>query len=107
MADINSEFSQAHLEAITETVKYEDGKNHHTRTQDVSRILDHNAHMRENHTKPYYGDAAFRLVGTLPLVVAEQWATETKTKVGTKEFLDVVRKKLADPDNARLVVKGF
>lgn len=91
---------------VNERMIEQDGKLIVSRSQSVESLLDDNKALAEI-APSMHGDAAFRLVGRIPLVVAEQWAAECGEAVGTQGFAAHVRKKLADGDFARLRVKGF
>lgn len=91
---------------IVERMIEEDGKLHVHRSQDVQAILDAN-HEMASIAPSMHGDAAVRFVGRIPLIVAEQWATECGYAIGSPGFADHVRRKLADGDFAKLRVKGF
>ena len=91
---------------VNERMIEQDGKLIVSRSQSVESLLDDNKALAEI-APSMHGDAAFRLVGRIPLVVAEQWASECGEAVGTQGFAAHVRKKLADGDFARLRVKGF
>ncbi len=84
----------------------QDGKLIIQRSQEVQGLLDDNARLAAV-APSAHGDAKFRLAGRIPLVVAEQWATECGAAVGTQEFGLYVKKKLLDGDFARLRVRGF
>ena len=91
---------------VVERMVEEDGKLVISRRQDVSALLDDN-HELSTVAPSMHGDAAFRLAGRIPLVVAEQWSRECGEAIGTQGFAAYVKKKLADGDFARLRVKGF
>jgi len=91
---------------VNERMIEQDGKLIVSRSQNVESLLDDNKALADI-APSMHGDAAFRLVGRIPLVVAEQWAAECGEAVGTQGFAAHVRKKLADGDFARLRVKGF
>jgi len=76
------------------------------RSQDIKSLLDAN-HELSLTAPSMHGDAAFRLAGRIPLVVAEQWSKECGEAVGTKAFGEYVKGKLMDGDFAKLRVKGF
>ena len=91
---------------VTERMFEEDGKLIINRHQDVQALLDDN-HELSTVAPSMHGDAAFRLAGRIPLVVAEQWSRECGEAIGTQGFAEYVKRKLADGDFARLRVKGF
>lgn len=91
---------------VRERMVEQDGKLTIQRSQDVQSLLDDNARLGSI-APSAHGDAKFRLAGRIPLVVAEQWASECGAAVGTQEFGLYVKRKLLDGDFARLRVKGF
>jgi hypothetical protein len=91
---------------VVERMVEEDGKLVISRRQDVRALLDDN-HELSTTAPSMHGDAAFRLAGRIPLVVAEQWSRECGEAIGTQGFAAYVKRKLADGDFARLRVKGF
>ena len=54
-----------------------------------------------------HGDAKARWVGSVPLVIAEQWSRECGAAIGTHEYATYLRRKLSDPDYKNLLVKGY
>lgn len=71
------------------------------RVQDVEPILDDNKRMQSERQKR--GD--FRHLASIPNVILEKWMAEEGAPVlrmGSKEFGEFIRRKLADPDNAFL-----
>jgi hypothetical protein len=91
---------------VKERMVEQDGKLIIQRSQDVQSLLDDNARLGSI-APSAHGDAKFRLAGRIPLVVAEQWASECGAAVGTQEFGLYVKRKLLDGDFARLRVKVF
>jgi hypothetical protein len=86
----------------------EDGGKLHIRQRQtgLESFLDENAAMAA--TAPSaHGDAKFRLAGRIPMVIAETWARECGAAIGTQEFGQHVKRKLADGTFAKLRVKGF
>lgn len=73
------------------------------RTQDVTADLQRAAMLRDNIRK----GADLRLVGTVPMVIAEQWARECGERVGTQGFSEYLKRKLQSGEFARLVVGKF
>jgi hypothetical protein len=103
-----ADFTAAHAAAVVEYEPViEDGVVHTRRVQEIDPVLDFAKHMAENHTKPHYGEAAVRYVGTIPQVLADTWAREAGVAIGTREFLEVAKRKLMDSDYAYLRVRGF
>lgn len=74
------------------------------RVQDVEPILDQNKAYRAEDQKSDWG----RHIGSVPLIVIEQWLHEewnkgnTNIKWGDEEFERLIWRKLYDPDNAYL-----
>ncbi len=91
---------------VTERMFEEDGRLIVSRQQDVQSLLDANQELA-SFAPSMHGQAAFRLAGRIPLVVAEQWSRECGEAIGTQGFAAYVKRKLADGDFARLRVKGF
>jgi hypothetical protein len=90
---------------IVERMIEQDGKLHVQRRQDVQAIIDQN--KREADFLPsMHGEAAYRKVGSIPFVVAEEWAKECGAAIGTKEFALYCKKKLLDGDFAAFRIKG-
>ena len=74
------------------------------RSQDVQRILDFN---KERNIDGHNPRSDMRLATSIPLVVAEMWMRETGTKLGSQEFMEVVKKKLMSGEYSRLIANGF
>ena len=91
---------------VKETMYEQDGNLVVSRSQDVKSLIDAN-HELSLTAPSKHGDAAFRLAGRIPLVVAEQWSKECGAGVGTKAFNEYVKTKLLDGDFAKLRGKGF
>ena len=90
---------------IAERMIEQDHKLHVVRSQDVQAIIDQN--KREAEVMPsMYGEAAYRKVGSIPFVVAEQWSEECGAAIGSKEFALYCKKKLLDGDFAAFRIKG-
>lgn len=90
---------------IGERMIEQDGKLHVVRSQDVQAIIDQNKVEREL-LPSMYGEAAYRKIGSIPFVVAEQWSDECGAAIGTKEFALYCKKKLLDGDFAAFRIKG-
>jgi hypothetical protein len=91
---------------IKETAVEEDGKLTIHKSQDVQSLLDRNKAEADVASKSF-GDAGFRKVGSIPMVLAENWAKECGCAVGTAGFAAHVKKKLMDGDYAKLLVHGY
>lgn len=88
---------------IHERTTVQDGKLIMLKTQDVSADLERAAMLRDTHRNG--GD--MRLAGTIPAVVAETWARECGSAIGTAEFAEYVKGKLMNGEFAKLRVRGF
>lgn len=90
---------------IAERIIEDDGKLIVSRRQDVQAIIEQN--KREAEVMPsMYGEAAYRKVGSIPFVVAEEWAAECGAAIGSKEFALYCKKKLMNGDFAAFRIKG-
>ena len=96
--------SKVEYDKIGASYHAEDGKLHIVRTQDVAPILKENHELRDN-PKPLGSN--MRLAGRVPAVVAQQWAKECGSAIGTPEFSAYVKKKLMDGDFAKFRIKGY
>lgn len=65
------------------------------RTADVQGELDAIAGLRE-HIVPNTGPAQGKYLGTVPNIIAVQWAKECGAAIGTKEWGKYAKTKLAD-----------
>lgn len=92
--------------SISEKITAEDNKIQVARSQDVSGILKE-IHELRDHVPSMHGDAKARWVGSIPLVIAEQWSRECGAAIGTHEYAGYIRKKLSDPDYKKLLIKGY
>ena len=86
-----------------QTTTVQDGKLILKRTEDVSADIERAKFLSETHRAG--GD--MRLAGTIPGVIAEQWAIECGAAIGTQEFAEYVRGKLLSGEFSKFVVKGF
>jgi hypothetical protein len=86
----------------------EDGNKLHIRQRQtgLESFLDENAALATVAPEAH-GDAKFRLAGRIPMVIAQTWAKECGAAIGTQEFGQHVKRKLADGTFAKLRVKGF
>lgn len=78
-----------HYDEMTKKVGYE------TKT-DITEVIEHNKAI-QNETLDKRGD--MWPVATVPLCILHQWSIESGIAMNTKEFGEVVKKKLNDPDN--------
>ena len=92
--------------SVKEKITAEDNKIQVVRSQDVSGILKE-IHDLKDHVPSMHGDAKARWVGSIPLVIAEEWSRECGAAIGTHEYAGYIRKKLSDPDYKKLLVKGY
>lgn len=92
--------------SVKEKITAEDNKIQVVRSQDVSGILKE-IHELKDHVPSMHGDAKARWVGSIPLVIAEEWSRECGAAIGTHEYAGYIRKKLSDPDYKKLLVKGY
>lgn len=90
---------------VSERMAVEDGKLHITRAQDVAQLISENRELSSDAPKAF-GDAKMRLVGRIPLVIAEQWSRECGAALGSPEFREYVKKKLMSNEFAGFRVKG-
>jgi hypothetical protein len=71
------------------------------KTQDVSAILDAAKDARDTLRKDT-GPIGGRFLGTVPVLIAQQWAKECGFPVGTKGWANYAKTKLADGEWAKL-----
>lgn len=93
------------MQTANETYDFVDGKLVIKKTQDIQSLIDQNAFEREN-APSMFGEMAMRKIGSIPLIVAEQWAKECGAGVGTKEFAAYAKRKLMDGDFAKFRIKN-
>lgn len=90
---------------VMERMVEEDGKLIVDRHQDIQALIDRN--KAEADVAPsMFGQAAVRKIGSIPLVIAEQWSRECGAAIGSKEFSSYCKKKLMDGDFAAFRIKG-
>lgn len=90
----------------TEKMIYGDeGKIHFVKTQQVDHIIDAAKDASEAYRKDG-GPAGGRFLGTVPILIAQQWATECGAAIGTKEWAKYAKEKLRDGTWAKLRVHG-
>lgn len=77
------------------------------RTQKAEHVVDALNTLRAEGAGRRALGGAGRYVGSVPLVLAAEWAKECGAAIGTKEFLAYCRRKLQDHDNAKLLVNRF
>lgn len=83
------------------------GKLHVNRTQDIQPVLDHVHALHTSDLPNHNGEARWRYVGEIPLVLAEKWSSESGLQLGSNEFMEYCKKKLKDPDYKKLIIRGF
>lgn len=71
------------------------------KTQDVTAILDAAKDARSEFKKDT-GPAGGRYLGTVPVLIAQQWAKECGHPVGTKGWANYAKTKLADGEWSKL-----
>lgn len=90
---------------VMERMIEEDGKLVVDRRQDIDALIDQNK-AEADAAPSMFGQAAVRKVGSIPLVVAEQWSRECGEAIGTKAFAEYCKRKLMDGDFAKFRIKG-
>lgn len=73
------------------------------KTQDVTGILQA-AHEVKDMLKKDSGPIQGRYLGTVPVLIAQQWATECGAAIGTKQWSVYAKKKLQDGEWSKLRV---
>ena len=76
---------------------------HLQKSQETAGILESAKGARDIIRKDS-GPVGSRYLGTVPLLIAQQWAKECGAAVGSKEWSKYAVKKLKDPDWAKLRV---
>lgn len=90
---------------VMERMIEDDGKLIIDRRQDIQALIDQN--KAEADVAPsMFGQAAVRKIGSIPLVIAEQWSRECGAAIGSKEFALYCKSKLMDGDFAKFRIKG-
>lgn len=74
------------------------------RSQEIESLLAMNAHEAEA-APSMFGQAAVRKLGSIPLVIAEEWSRECGAAIGSKEFALYCKRKLMDGDFAKFRIK--
>jgi hypothetical protein len=81
-----------------------DGKSFHfVKTQNVQAVLDA-AKDAADTLKPNTGPVGGKYLGTVPVLIAQQWAKECGASVGSREWAKYAKTKLKDGTWARLRV---
>jgi hypothetical protein len=94
------------LDPVRESYRGDDELLIVNRSQDVQPLIDANRAFAEA-APSKHGQAAWRLAGRIPAVIAELWAKECGAGIGSQEFNAYVKRKLLDGDFAAFRVKGF
>lgn len=71
------------------------------KTQDVTEIL-RAAHEAKDMFKKDTGPVQGRYLGTVPVIIAQQWAKECGHAIGTKEWAKYAKTKLKDGEYSKL-----
>lgn len=81
---------------------------HVLKTQDVESILKTVKRLPDSMSAHKFAKSEFRFKGTVPIIIAVQWAEESGTRIYSKEWREVVSRKLDDPEwkGLRLDMKG-
>jgi hypothetical protein len=66
--------------------------------QDVEDIFDFNADMSKIHNKK----SNMWFIGTIPNSICLQWAQESGTRLYSKEWMEVAKKKVQMPENQKM-----
>jgi hypothetical protein len=90
---------------VMERMLEQDGKLIVDRRQAVQGLIDQNK-IEAAEAPSMFGQMAVRKVGSIPLVVAEQWSRECGAAIGSKEFALYCKRKLMDGDFAAFRIKG-
>ena len=72
-----------------------DGNVYIRRTVDAENVIRKNKQMQNEHNGRY-GNIA--VVGSIPILILEQWQKETGVNMFSKEFDTIIKRKLNDPD---------
>ena len=83
------------------------GKLYVKREQDVEPLLNHIKELHNSNLTNHFGESRMRYVGEIPMILAEQWSKESGLQLGSREFMDYVKKKLKDPNYKKLLIKGL
>lgn len=71
-------------------------------TQDVEGILDANAALRNDRAATTLANGNMHHVASVPMIVLQTWAKEAGVKMDDPAFKEVVKRKLCDPDWAKV-----
>ena len=88
-------------------IKEQDGKVYIKESEDVQPLLDSNGRLRSVYDDiPNYGRNN-RLAARVPITVAQNWAQECGSSIGTKEYMAYAKRKLVAGDYQKLKIEGF
>lgn len=74
------------------------------RTQDVEQILKAIHEIPDHMSRRSAASSGMKYVGSIPNLIAVHWATESGTRLYSKEWLAYARNKMDDPTWAKLKV---
>lgn len=97
----------AHDDTVERWAVDPDGNITIRRTQDAEGIIRGLDNLRLAQAGRRALGGAGRYVGSVPMVLAAEWAKECGAAIGTKEFLAYAKRKLQDGENAKLLVNRF
>jgi len=66
--------------------------------QDVTDIVEQNKIAQTDGNNGWSKSREFKYVGNVPILIMHQWAMEAGVALNSKEFGEVLKKKLNDPD---------
>ena len=91
--------------SIKEKLVYDsDGKHFHfVKTQSVQQVLEAARDASET-LRPNTGPVGSKYLGTVPVLIAQQWSKECGAVIGSKEWAGYAKKKLQDGTWAKLRV---
>lgn len=90
---------------VMERMVEDDGKLIVDRRQNIDDLIEQNK-AEAAEAPSMFGQAAVRKIGSIPLVVAEQWSRECGEAIGTKAFAEYCKRKIMDGDFAKFRIKG-
>lgn len=90
---------------VMERMVEDDGKLIVDRRQNIDDLIEQNK-AEAAEAPSMFGQAAVRKIGSIPLVVAEQWSRECGEAIGTRAFAEYCKRKIMDGDFAKFRIKG-
>jgi len=90
---------------VMERMVEDDGKLIVDRRQNIDALIEQNK-AEAAEAPSMFGQAAVRKIGSIPLVVAEQWSRECGEAIGTRAFAEYCKRKIMDGDFAKFRIKG-